>query len=165
MWRNFLIKRALKSAPKQDAYPGWEAVTHVQLLFEELPNQPRPEIEALRNALEKEGKKVETLIYHKGKKPKIDAPADTYYPNDLTLFRKPRKRIVSQTSQSASVLIDWSTTAKCPNDFVAIGNNALLKLGIGRNLPCFNITISTNGIMPEKVIAEILKYLKMINHG
>ena len=165
MVRNFLINRALKSAPEQCVYPGWEAVTHVQLLFDELPNQPRPEIEALQNALKKEGKTVQTLIYHKGKKPKLDAPVDRYYPKDLTLFRKPRKRIVAQTAQNATVLIYWSTIINSPNDFLAIGNNSLLKLGIGRNLPCFNITISANGIMPEKVIAEILKYVKMINHG
>jgi hypothetical protein len=165
MLRKFLLKSALKAAPKQDVYAGWDAVKCVQLLFDVLPNQTRPEIDALQSVLKSEGKTVHTLIYHKGKKPKVNVGADMYFPTDLTLLRKPRKRVFERTAQNATVLIDWSTAATSPNDFLAIGSATSLKIGVGRNLPCFNITIAGQGNMPNKVIDELLKYLKMINHG
>lgn len=165
MMRKFLLKRALKANAEKQAYRGWNELKGVQLLFDIQSNIPRPEIEALKSAIKKEGKWVDVMIYYNKLKPKAGGLPDVYYLDEAMIFRKPSQNIARRLNPDASVLIDWTLGQRSPNDFLAAQSKAQLKIGIDRHLPCFDLTISGQGNMPEKVIEEIIKYLKMINHG
>lgn len=163
--RKFLLNKALKANVNNQSYRGWGEVAGVQLLFDYQTNILRPEIDVLINALKKEGKWVDALIYFNKLKPKADILTDVYYLDDTMLLKKPRQTIIDRLNNDASVLIDWTLGKRSPNDFLAAHSKAAFKIGIDRHLPCFDLTISGHGNMPDKVIAEILKYLKLINHG
>jgi len=162
--RKFLLNKAFRANQNRKNYPGWRAAKEVQLLFDEIPHSPRPEIEALKSALKKEGKRVDVMIYHNKLKPKAGALPDVYYLDEAMILKKPGQKITRRLNQDASVLIDWTLGKRCPNDFLAAESQAGLKIGIDRTLPCFDMVIAGHGNMPNKVIDEILKYLKMINN-
>lgn len=162
--RNFLLNRTLKKQSDQAKYNGFTAAKTILLVFDETALDPRPEIEELKTLLEKEGKQVVSIRFYQTKKPKENLPANTYFPADVTLARKPAKKVVANLPKTVDVLVDWTKGNPSPNDFISAAINAPLKLGVDRNLPCFALTIRGHGHMPGKVVEEIMKYLKLINH-
>ena len=162
--RNFLLNRTLKKQPDQAKYNGFAAAKTVMLVFDETALEPRPEIEELKNLLEKEGKQVVPIRFYQAKKPKENLPPNTYFRADCALAKNPRKRVYNGLPSAVDVLIDWTKGNPSPNDFISARINAPLKLGVDRNLPCFALVIKGHGHMPGKVIEEIMKYIKLINH-
>jgi hypothetical protein len=161
--RNYLLKRQQALAPSRNRYGGWKSVQIVQLLFDEQPGVVRLEREALEKRLKEEGKKIETISYYDGRKPKTEVPLGSYFRNETWPFGKPRKVIFGRLEQKPDVLIYWGLGSYSPNDFLAEACAASLKIGVNRNLKGLDVCIAGEGIMPETVIQEIIKYSKLIN--
>jgi hypothetical protein len=161
--RNYLLNRHIKKNNLTHKYLGWGQIKTIALVYDVLDGDHRPEVFELIDILKKEGKTIHLLGYHYGKKPKENPPTDTYFKQDTTLIRSPKRQVRESMPGEVDLLIDWSKAPTSPNDFLAARIKSGLKLGIDRNLPCFDITIKGHEFMPDKVIEEVMKYIKMIN--
>lgn len=161
--RNFLLNWHLKKSSVPRQYIGWKKMKSVIIVYDVLDGDHRPEVFKLIELLKQEGKSVYILGYHYGKKPKENQPNDTYFKQDTTLIKSPKRQVRESLPGEVDLLIDWSKAPKSPNDFLTVRIKSGLKLGIDRNLPCFDITIKGHEFMPENVIEEVMKYIKLIN--
>jgi len=163
--RKYLLNKSLKAATASDGYAGFDAVSNVLVVYDLQPNEARPEIDELKKTLVALGKNVQLIGFKKERKPKEGAQASLYFSSDLTLIKKPGKKVLDTLPNSVDLLIDWTKEETSPNDFIASSTLAPLKVGIDRSLPCFAVVIQGYGHMPGKVIEEIIKYIKLINHA
>ena len=163
--RKFLLNRQRSKAPSSKTYSGWDTAKTFQVVYDEMDDNPRPEITHLKELLEKENKVVSLLAFNLGKKPKEAVPANTFYKADLNLIGAVKAQVWAQFNADADVLIDWTNTEGTPVDFLVLKSESGFKISVGRTLPEFDLAITGKDSMPGKVIEEILKYLKMINHA
>lgn len=163
--RNYLLHRALKKNTESTKYQGFLKLKTVLLVYDAEETETRKDVEQLRKALTDAGKQVTLFCYRSGKKPKENVPKNTYFTADVNMLKKPTNRVVANIPNVVDVLIDWTKATVSPNDFLAATTKATLKIGINKNLPCFALAIQDRGNPKEKVIEEVMKYLKLINHG
>lgn len=161
--RDYLLNKTLLNA-KAGPYVGWTKVKTVTILADTSTERNSSYIFLLKDRLEKDGKTTNFMTFAPQKRPKEKALQNTYYKSDLYLFGKPKKNVAEAISSDADVLINWALEEDSPNDFIAAAAKSSLKIGVGHTLSCYDLEIKDDANNPQKVVEEIIKYLKMINH-
>lgn len=165
MLREFWLQWTLRKCNKSANYAGFLEAQHFLILFDFEPPTNRAEIDLLEKELIKTGKSVHKLGFVNQKNETKQTVVGRYFKNDLNWIKKPKKHVYSSLPPKLDVLIDWTVMPKSPNDFLVATLKAGLVVGVNRELPCFDVNISNNKAQKnELVIAEIMKYLKIINH-
>ena len=159
--RTYYLEKALRDHRDTIDYKGWPSVKTILVLFDENPERPSPHLSVLKH-LEGIGPKIDHLVYSATKKPKENVPECTYFKGDVSYFGRPKKQILNQLAQ-ADVLIDWTGQAQSPNDFLVATHAAGFKVGIDRDLPCFDLVVKGGNNAQDDIVNEIVNYLKLIN--
>lgn len=163
-FRSYFLKKALSKA-NSGVYKGWDDARDILIVYDQNSKEDGLFINKLSKRFETDQKKVHFIKFIEGKKPKENVPPNTYYKRDVTLCGKPKKAVVKGLDDSCDILVDWTKGEKSPNEFISIEMPAKFKVGINKQLPCFDMVVKNLDHEDDKIIEEILKYLKMINHG
>ena len=160
--RTYYLKKALKAHRTQIDYTGWTNVNNILILFDADADHPGDHLSIL-NHFSGIAPKVHYLVYAQTKKPKADLPANTYFKRDVSYIGRPTKAVFALLPE-VDVLIDWTKKETSPNDFLAVASKAGFKIGVDRNLSCFNMVVKGKDNTAADVVNEILNYLKLINN-
>jgi hypothetical protein len=163
LFRTYFLNKAIKKA-ETSLYIGWQKVETITILYDAKEDADCTFISTLISELEKDGKKTDLLNFAAIKRPKENPAPNTYYNQDVDIFGQPKKRVLQKHHWQMDVLINWTTMQDSPNDFILAGAKCGLKIGVGKSLDCCDLVIKDQGENRQKVINEILKCLKMINH-
>lgn len=160
--RTYYLEKALRAHRTQIDYTGWTNVNSVLILFDADAEHLGDHLSILKHFSDI-SPKVHHFVYAQTKKPKSDLPANTYFKRDVSYIGRPKKAIFNLLPE-VDVLIDWTKKETSPNDFLAVASNAGFKIGVDRNLPCFDLVVKGKDNTATDVVNEILNYLKLINN-
>jgi len=147
------------------AYPQWEKVSSVFVLFESEWQERNPEIRAIVQQLQEEDKQVVNWGYLK--KDKLLSPnlpeSRILAPKDFNWIQRPKSDVLLFLERHHfDVLIDLTTTPLLPMQYVALLTQAKFKIGT-HEAPYYDMVVPcVHGATAEYMYQQIRHFLTTI---